>query len=76
MINPQILDAIKQMPNAERLEVIEFALRLVREEMDQPKKLSLAAAAEIMRPFYAEESDLTEFVDASDEDFYEYHDYA
>jgi hypothetical protein len=31
MINPQILEAIKQMPNVERLEIIEFALKLMRE---------------------------------------------
>jgi hypothetical protein len=53
MIKTQILEAIKQMPNVERLEVIEFALRLVREG-----------------------SELTEFVDTSDEDFCDYHDYA
>ena len=29
-----------------------------------------------MRPFYAENSNLTEFVDANNEDFYEYQDYA
>lgn len=76
MIKTQILEAIKQMPNAERLEVIEFALRLVREDMEKPEKLSLAAAAEIMRFFYAEGSELTEFVDTEDEGFCEYSDYA
>ena len=76
MIETQILEAIKQMPNTERLKVIEFTLRLVREEIDKPKKLSLASAAEIMRPFYAEGSELTAFVDTVDEDFCNYHDYA
>jgi hypothetical protein len=76
MIKTQILEAIKQMPNAERLEVIEFALRLVRADIEKPKKLRLAEAAEIMRPFYAEGSELTTFVDTGNEDFYEYHDYA
>ncbi|MGM3307730.1 hypothetical protein ACSQ6I_17465 [Anabaena sp. WFMT] len=76
MIKTQVLEAIKQMPNVERLEVIEFALRLVREDMDKPEKLSLTAAAEVMRAFYAEGSELTEFVDTCDEDFQEYHDYA
>jgi hypothetical protein len=51
MINPQILEAIKEMPNVERLEMIEFALQLIREEMQKPKKLSLTAAAEIMRSY-------------------------
>ncbi|MCA6592444.1 MAG: hypothetical protein IM535_10100, partial [Pseudanabaena sp. M38BS1SP1A06MG] len=45
------------------LEVIEFALKLLRQDIDKPEKLSLREAAEIMRPFYAENSTLTEFVD-------------
>ncbi|ALB42002.1 hypothetical protein AA650_17490 [Anabaena sp. WA102] len=76
MINPQILEAIKQMPNVERLEIIEFALKLMREEMQNPQKLSLTAAAEMMRSYYETESSLTEFVDTYNEDFYEYQDYA
>jgi len=72
----QILEIIKQMPNVERLEIIEFALRLVREEMEKTEKLSLSQAAEMMNPYYAEGSDLTEFVDACNEDFYEYQEYA
>ncbi len=76
MIKTQILEAIKQMPNSDRLEVIEFALKLLRQDIDKPEKLSLRDAAEIMRPFYAANSNLTEFVDANNEDFYEYQDYA
>lgn len=76
MINSQLLEAIKQMPNVERLEIIEFTLKLIREEMQRTEKLSLTEAAELMRPYYAEGSKLTEFVDAGDEDFYEYQDYA
>lgn len=76
MIETKILDAIKKMPNVERLKIIEFTLRLVREEMEKPEKLSLRDAAEMMRPYYAEGSDLTEFVDRSHGDFYEYQDYA
>ncbi len=72
MIKPQILEAITQMPNVERLEVIEFALQLLRKDMEKPEKLTLSAAAEIMRPFYAEVGDLTEFVDTCREDFYDY----
>ena len=73
MIKIQILEAIKQMSNSDRLEVIEFALKLLRRDIE---KLSLRETAEIMRPFYAENSNLTEFVDANNEDFYEYQDYA
>ncbi|WP_271251696.1 hypothetical protein [Pseudanabaena sp. Chao 1811] len=63
MIKTQILEAIKQMPNSDRLEVIEFALKMLWQDIDKPEKLSLKEAAEIMRPFYAENSHLTEFVD-------------
>ena len=63
MIKTQILEAIKQMPNSDRLEVIEFALKLLRQDIDKPEKLSLRETAEIMRPFYDENSSLTEFVD-------------
>lgn len=76
MIESQILEAIKKMPNVERLKIIEFTLRLVREEMEKTEKLSLKDAAEIMRPYYVEGSDLTEFVDIDQGDFYEYQDYA
>ena len=41
----------------------------MREEMEKPEKLSLRDAAEMMRPYYAEGSDLTEFVDRSHGDF-------
>jgi hypothetical protein len=63
VIKDQILEAIKQMPNSDRLEVIEFALKLLRQDIDKPQKLSLREVAEIMRPFYAENSILTEFAD-------------
>ncbi|MBE9146539.1 hypothetical protein [Planktothrix mougeotii] len=76
MIETQILEAIKKMPNVDRLKIIEFTLRLVREEMEKTEKLSLKDAAEIMRPYYAEGSNLTEFVDLDQGDFYEYQDYA
>ena len=64
MIEPQILEAIKQMPNIERIRIIEFTLGLMREEMAKDEQLSLREAAELMRPFYAEGSELPEFVDS------------
>ena len=64
MIEPQILEAIKQMPNIERIRIIEFTLGLMREEMTKDEQLSLKEAAELMRPFYAEGSELPEFVDS------------
>lgn len=63
MIKSQILAAIKQMKNAERLEIIEFALRLVREDIEKLEKLSLRDAAKLIHPYYTEGSELTEFVD-------------
>ncbi|WP_277874133.1 hypothetical protein [Pseudanabaena cinerea] len=41
MIKTQILEAIKQMPNSDRLEVIEFTLKLLRQDRGKPEKLSL-----------------------------------
>ncbi len=64
------------MPNVKRLEMIEFALKLMREEIENPKKLSLTGAAEMMRSYYEIDSSLREFVDTCNEDFYEYQDYA
>ncbi len=40
------------------------------------ERVSLSAAAEMMRDFYAQSSELTEFSDRSDEDFCEYENYA
>jgi len=75
MIKSQIFVAIQMMPPMERLEVIEFTLRLIREEMtkttQQLPQLSLMEAAEMMRSYYAEGSELTEFSDLNQEDFYE-----
>ena len=78
MTKSQVLAAIRLMPTIERLEIIEFAMQLMREEIVKNsasppvKQLSLAAAAEIMYDFYAEGSSLTEFTDLSQEDFYDY----
>jgi hypothetical protein len=75
----QILGAIRLMQPKERLEIMEFTLLLMREEItknDTPSQLSLVNAAEIMDSYYAEGSELTEFSDLCQEDFYEYKDYA
>jgi hypothetical protein len=37
MLKAQILEAIKQMPKVEKIEIIEFALRLVHEDMETPE---------------------------------------
>jgi hypothetical protein len=77
----QILEAIRLMPPVERLEVMEFTLHLMREEMarntesKQANQLSLVAAA-VMRSYYEEGSELSEFSDLPQEDFCEYEEYA
>ncbi len=83
MTHSQILEAIRLMPTLERLEIVEFTLGLMRADITQDrdlqptkKQLSLAAAAEVMRDFYAEGSNLTEFSDRSPDDFCEYENYA
>jgi hypothetical protein len=82
MMHSQILEAIRLMPTLEHLEIVEFTLGLMRADIRknsdlQPvKQLSLAAAAEVMRDFYAEGSNLAEFSDRSPDDFYEYENYA
>lgn len=82
MTKTEILEALKQLTSEECLEIIEFALHRVREEIQNKvpttaeKQLSLAAAAEIMRSYYEKGSELTVFTDLDTEDFYEYEDYA
>jgi hypothetical protein len=82
MTKAEILAALKRMTTEERLEVIETASRLIREELaEQPKlnverELSLAEAAEVMRPHYEQGSELAMFTDLDTEDFYEYEEYA
>jgi hypothetical protein len=82
MTHSQILEASRRMPRIERLEIVEFTLGLMRaditkdSEIQPAKQLSLASAAEVMRDFYAEGSNLAEFSDRSPDDFYEYENYA
>ena len=77
MTKNQILDAIRLMQPQERLEIMEFTLRIMREEIPiVHRQLNLAEAAEIMRSYYTEGSELTEFSDLWEEDFYEYKEYA
>ncbi|MDJ1184911.1 hypothetical protein [Roseofilum casamattae] len=74
-INSQILAAIKQMGNTERLQIVEFTLSLVREDRVNRERVSLEEAAQVMLPYYAEGSILSEFTDRDCGDFYEYQDY-
>lgn len=80
MMKSEILEIVRQMPNEERFEIIEFALQLVREDISKPNsnraKLELVRAAEAMSAFYEPGSELVEFTDLNTEDFHEYQDYA
>ncbi len=75
----QLLKEISSVPDNLIIETLNF-LRFLKtkerfSEGDVPRS-SLATAAEMMRDFYAEGSELTEFTDRANEDFYEYEYYA
>jgi hypothetical protein len=82
MTKAEVLEALKKMTTKDRLEVIETASKLIREEIaissqiSSHQELSLAEAAERMRAFYEQGSELVVFADQEIEDFYEYEDYA
>ena len=60
-----ILDALTQLSHAERLAVIEEALRQLRQEIDRPtstaRTRSLQQAAEALREDYLNDPELTAF---------------
>lgn len=59
MSKAEVLQALIHLTLEEKLEVIEAASRLLRQELTSTSaKPSLAAAAEIMRPFYEPGSEL------------------
>ncbi|HEY4688657.1 MAG TPA: hypothetical protein VIK33_05045 [Anaerolineae bacterium] len=77
MTQTEILEELKRLSTAERLEIIEVVLRLVREDLQhtepallyKQKKQHLSAAAEILRPDYVTDSELTTFIALDGEDF-------
>lgn len=75
----QLLQELSSVPDNLIVETLNFVRFLKSRERlsegDAPRS-SLANAAEMMRDFYAEGSELTEFSDRADEDFYEYEKYA
>jgi hypothetical protein len=79
MKKAEVLAALKHMTTEERLEIIETASKLIRAELveqgsQSEPQLSLAAAVEVMRPYY-DKGELAEISEGT-EDFYEYEDYA
>jgi hypothetical protein len=75
----QLLQELISVPDNLIVETLNFVRFLKTKEQfiegDAPRT-NLAAAAEMMRDFYVEGSELTEFSDRADEDFYEYEKYA
>ena len=74
----QLLQELSSVPDRLIVETLNFLRFLKTKELSERDAMrsSLAAAAEMMRDFYAEGSELTEFSDRADEDFYEYEKYA
>lgn len=74
----EILEALKQLDNAERLNIAKAALRLMREDWQSltpaEKEQQLAMAAELAILDYLPGSELTVFTALDGEDFYEYTD--
>jgi len=78
MAQVEILEELKKFPIPERLTIVEAALRLIREDLQQEeqpltrieRKRQLAAAAEALLPDYAADGELTIFTALDSEDFY------
>ncbi len=64
MSQTEVLQALQKMTQSEKLEVIEVASRLLREDLMVSPPLDLAAAAAIMAPFYEAGSELAQWTDA------------
>ncbi len=77
MTQGEILEELKKLTTAERLAVMEAALRLIREDLQQTerpltpirRKLQLATAAEALLPDYQAGGELTVFTVLDSEDF-------
>ncbi len=76
MTKAEVLEALKKMTTEERLEIIEIASKLIRQEivakskLTLQKQLSLGEAAEVMRSFYEQGSEVVIFADLDTQDFY------
>lgn len=78
MTQVEILEELKKFTIPERLTIVETALRLIREDLQQveqpliraERKRQLTAAAEALLPDYAAGGELTIFTALDSEDFY------
>jgi hypothetical protein len=79
MTYTEMLETLKTLTLTERLALMEAALHLMREELQQRAQQSatyerterLAAAAQALLPDYTTETELTSFAALDSEDFYE-----
>ena len=78
MTQTKILEELKKLSPRERLEVIEAAIHLLQEDLQQieqpltppERKRRLAAAADVLLPDYKEDDELTSFTALDGEDFH------
>lgn len=78
MTQREILEELKKFPTTERITIIEAALHLIHEnlqQIEQPltkteKKRRLTAAAETLLPVYSAGGELTAFTAIDHEDFH------
>ena len=74
MSQTEIIEEFRKLSPRERLEVIEAAIHLLREDFEPEKKQGerqqLKEAAEALLPDYAEEGELTAFTALDSEDFH------
>jgi hypothetical protein len=79
MTYTEMLEALKNLSLTERLALMEAALQLMREELQQHEQPSiernraqqLAAAAKALLPDYTSDNELTSFTALDSEDFHE-----
>jgi hypothetical protein len=78
MTQMEIVEELKKLTTTERLTIIEAALHLIREDLQQveqplariERRQQLAAAAEALLPDYAAGGELTIFTALDSEDFH------
>jgi hypothetical protein len=78
MTQVEILEELKKFTVSERLTIVETALRLIREDLQQmehplartERKRQLVAAAKALLPDYTTDGELTIFTALDSEDFY------
>lgn len=78
MTHKEILEELKKLPTTERITIIEAALHIIHEDLQQiekpltktEKKRQLAAAAEALLPDYSAGDELTVFTAIDHEDFH------